>query len=200
LASHWTVPPGHKPTLSIPSNLTPSHSLASAASTVHWIAWTHKLNTALTFNWPNWTAFSLLVLLLISFFSWELGISYFWYILSNLSLTHHFICPSIGCHCLGWKVCTNSVKSLSAFLLDHTDLEGLRMWSEHSFCWIKIPHLGLGRQRQADFWVRGQPGLQSEFQDSQGYTEKPCLKKKIFFFLDQYNLTIILWIHKYADV
>ena len=36
----------------------------------------------------------------------------------------------------------------------------------------------LGRQRQANFWVRGQPGLQSEFQDSQGYTEKPCLEKK----------------------
>jgi hypothetical protein len=35
----------------------------------------------------------------------------------------------------------------------------------------------LGRQRQADFWVWGQPGLQSEFQDSQGYTEKPCLEK-----------------------
>jgi hypothetical protein len=35
----------------------------------------------------------------------------------------------------------------------------------------------LGRQRQVDFLVRGQPGLQSEFQDSQGYTEKPCLKK-----------------------
>jgi hypothetical protein len=34
----------------------------------------------------------------------------------------------------------------------------------------------LGRQRQAEFWVRGQPGLQSEFQDSQGYTEKPCLE------------------------
>jgi hypothetical protein len=29
-----------------------------------------------------------------------------------------------------------------------------------------------------DFWVPGQPGLQSEFQDSQGYTEKPCLEKK----------------------
>jgi hypothetical protein len=28
------------------------------------------------------------------------------------------------------------------------------------------------------FWVQGQPGLQSEFQDSQGYTEKPCLKTK----------------------
>ena len=33
------------------------------------------------------------------------------------------------------------------------------------------------RQRQADFWVQGQPGLQSEFQDSQGYTEKPYLEK-----------------------
>jgi hypothetical protein len=36
----------------------------------------------------------------------------------------------------------------------------------------------LGRQRQVDFWVWGQPGLHSEFQDSQGYTEKPCLKKQ----------------------
>jgi hypothetical protein len=35
----------------------------------------------------------------------------------------------------------------------------------------------LGRQRQVDFQVQGQPGLQSEFQDSQGYTEKPCLEK-----------------------
>jgi hypothetical protein len=35
----------------------------------------------------------------------------------------------------------------------------------------------LGRQRQVDFWVQGQPGLQSEFQDSQSYTEKPCLEK-----------------------
>jgi hypothetical protein len=43
------------------------------------------------------------------------------------------------------------------------------------WCTPLIP--ALGRQRQSDFWVRGQPGLQSEFQDSQGYTEKPCLKK-----------------------
>jgi hypothetical protein len=28
-----------------------------------------------------------------------------------------------------------------------------------------------------DFWVQGQPGLQSEFQDSQSYTEEPCLEK-----------------------
>jgi hypothetical protein len=36
----------------------------------------------------------------------------------------------------------------------------------------------LGRQRQADFLVQGQPGLQSKFQDIQGYTEKHCLKNK----------------------
>jgi hypothetical protein len=35
----------------------------------------------------------------------------------------------------------------------------------------------LGRQRQVDFWVRGEPSLQSEFQNSQGYTDKPCLEK-----------------------
>ena len=35
----------------------------------------------------------------------------------------------------------------------------------------------LERQRQADLRVQGQPGLQGEFQDSQGYTEKPCLEK-----------------------
>jgi hypothetical protein len=35
-----------------------------------------------------------------------------------------------------------------------------------------------GRGRQvSEFEVRDQPGLQSEFQDSQGYTEKPCLEK-----------------------
>jgi hypothetical protein len=34
-----------------------------------------------------------------------------------------------------------------------------------------------GRFLSSDFWVRGQSGLQSEFQDSQDYTEKPCLEK-----------------------
>ena len=44
---------------------------------------------------------------------------------------------------------------------------------------VQVPLIpALGRQRQADFLVQGQPGLQSEFQDRQGYTEKPCLKKK----------------------
>jgi hypothetical protein len=48
-----------------------------------------------------------------------------------------------------------------------------------SRAWWRTPLIqALGRQRQADFWVQGQPGLQSEFQDSQSYTEKPCLKTK----------------------
>ena len=36
----------------------------------------------------------------------------------------------------------------------------------------------LGQQRQEDFWVWGQPSLQREFQDSQSYTEKPCIEKQ----------------------
>ena len=44
--------------------------------------------------------------------------------------------------------------------------------------WWDMPLIpAFGRQRQADFWIWDQPGLQSEFQDIQGYTEKPCLKK-----------------------
>jgi hypothetical protein len=35
--------------------------------------------------------------------------------------------------------------------------------------WCLTPLIpALGRQRQTDFWVQGQPGLQSELQDSQG--------------------------------
>jgi hypothetical protein len=49
----------------------------------------------------------------------------------------------------------------------------------YSWVWWRMPLIpALGRQRQADFWVWGQPGLQSEFQDSQDYTEKPCLENQ----------------------
>jgi hypothetical protein len=59
------------------------------------------------------------------------------------------------------------------------------MWAWPSYFWKQITgqwwHMplipALGRQRQVDFWVQGQSGLQSEFQDSQGYTEKTCLEK-----------------------
>ena len=35
---------------------------------------------------------------------------------------------------------------------------------------------GTWEAETGEFWVGGQPGLLSEFQDSQGNTEKPCLK------------------------
>jgi len=50
--------------------------------------------------------------------------------------------------------------------------------------WWRTPLIpALGRQRKADFWVWGQPGLQSEFQDSQGCTEKPCLEKNHMLYM-----------------
>jgi hypothetical protein len=48
-----------------------------------------------------------------------------------------------------------------------------------NWAWWRTPLIpALGRQRQADFWVRGQPGLQSEFQDSRGYTLSQKKPKK----------------------
>jgi hypothetical protein len=45
------------------------------------------------------------------------------------------------------------------------------------WAWWHTPLIpAVGRQRQVGFRVRGQPDLQSEFQDSQDYTEKPCLE------------------------
>jgi hypothetical protein len=51
--------------------------------------------------------------------------------------------------------------------------------TEHtSRAWWRTPLIpALRRQRQVDFWVRGQPGLQSELQDNQSYKKKPCLEK-----------------------
>jgi hypothetical protein len=45
--------------------------------------------------------------------------------------------------------------------------------------WWRMPLIPvLGRQRQADFWVWGQPGLQSEFQDSQDYYRETLSQKQ----------------------
>jgi hypothetical protein len=48
-----------------------------------------------------------------------------------------------------------------------------------SRAWWLTPLIpALGRQRQADFWVQGQPGLQSEFQDSQDTQRNPVSIKQ----------------------
>ena len=53
---------------------------------------------------------------------------------------------------LSWIVCVRNVRTCRA--------------------WWLVPLIpALGRQRQLDFWFLGQPGLHSEFQDSQGYRE-----------------------------
>jgi hypothetical protein len=49
---------------------------------------------------------------------------------------------------------------LKVWTLKEKDHQAAGQW----WCTPFIP--ALGRQRQADFWIRGQPGLQSEFQDS----------------------------------
>ena len=54
----------------------------------------------------------------------------------------------------------------------------LKVWNGAGQWWLVClwsPHWwGRGRS----LWVWSQPGLQREFQDSQGYAEKPCLEKQ----------------------
>jgi hypothetical protein len=50
-------------------------------------------------------------------------------------------------------------------------------WVQQTWwCTPLVP--ALRKQRLEDLWVWGQPGLQSEFQGSWGYTEKPRLQNK----------------------
>jgi hypothetical protein len=87
-------------------------------------------------------------------------------------------------------LCRSQTKFLKLLFVDPSSGHPKLNWLEEAFikttstwgpAWWRmplIPALGRQRQRQVDFWVRGHPGLQHEFQDSQGYTEKPCLKNK----------------------
>ena len=91
---------------------------------------------------------------------------------------------------LEWQrvFCANACwKDITCFLiLQDVAIEILPWVSRvfgHAGRWWHTPLFStLGRQRQANFWVWGQPGLQSEFQDSQCYTEKPFLEKYIYIY------------------
>ena len=79
----------------------------------------------------------------------------------------------LQCHQSQTHVINN--KNLPITLLDDMIKAKIRIMCT-SQAWWHMPLIpALRRQRQADFWVQGQPGLQSEFQNSQGYAEKYCL-------------------------
>jgi hypothetical protein len=61
--------------------------------------------------------------------------------------------------------------------------------------WWRTPLIpALRRQRQVNFWVRGQPGLQSEFQDRETLSWKTKKKKKkSFFSQDKLVVDIFIW-------
>jgi hypothetical protein len=80
--------------------------------------------------------------------------------LSNLSLVYKGFIPQLG----------------EQFCLITDNYQGDIKFTGKAGQWWRtplIPALGRQRQRQADFRVRAQLGLQNEFRDSQGYTEKP---------------------------
>jgi hypothetical protein len=81
-----------------------------------------------------------------------------------------FFFETVSQLCRAWLAWTTAMWSSLPPCLRSTEIEGICYHTQ-----LKCYQ----RQRQADFWGRGQPSLQSEFQDSQGYTEKAYLEKKI---------------------
>jgi hypothetical protein len=67
-----------------------------------------------------------------------------------------------------------SFRACSVKMLSHPKKKKKKSWA-----WCRTPLIpALGRQRQVDFWVWDQRGLQSEFQDSQDYRETLSQKTK----------------------
>ena len=82
---------------------------------------------------------------------WELN----WFLWTG---TQDFNFLDVVTQCKVWETCIIVLKKIQVWW--HTPL---------------IP--ALWRQTQGDFWVPGHTGLQSEFKNSQSYTEKPCLQR-----------------------
>ena len=82
--------------------------------------------------------------------------------LMSVILRFFFLCKTVD---------INYLRALSVQSKQRQKLPSSQEW------WHRPLIPALGRQRQSHFLVQCQPGLQSEFQDSEGYTEKPCLEK-----------------------
>ena len=83
---------------------------------------------------------------------------------------------SEGTAWLGQNSLQTQVEDLEFLRVSFTEMQ----IKSRQACWgcgiALIP--ALGRQRQADIWVQGQPNLHNEFWDSQGYIQKPSLENR----------------------
>ena len=81
--------------------------------------------------------------------------------------------------CVSVRVCAYGVQRamLNAFFCHASALKNILLGSGDAHLYYQHWETEAGRS----LCVRGQCGLQSEFQDSHGYIEKPCLETNILY-------------------
>lgn len=83
------------------------------------------------------------------------------------------------------KFCSTKFLLKKFILILEAPVFSLKVIAGHnSHCERSCSHSSpaLRRQSQANLWVWGQPALWSKFQDSLGYTEKPCIENNIYIY------------------
>jgi len=95
-------------------------------------------------------------------------------------IQNHFIYDiEVEARLLGGRVGKKHREGLDIKYGQSTGYTYILVWKMSCQVWWHTPLIpGLRRQRQADHWVQGQHSLQSEFQASQGYSEKPYHEKQ----------------------
>jgi hypothetical protein len=103
-------------------------------------------------------------------------------ILSQFLGIHMFICPAVFEKQFSLELSNSGSYNLTTpFCIDLWVLR-VEVWWRYPIwarCWWHTPLIpALGRHRQANFWVQGQPGIQSEFQIARDIQRNPVLKNK----------------------
>jgi hypothetical protein len=80
-----------------------------------------------------------------------------------------------ACNTSTWKTEAGGLKSQS--LNRRNGSAVMSTYCSWMVVWYITSVSALRRQKPINLQVRGQPGLQIEYRDSQGYTEKPSLRK-----------------------